>query len=277
MTFAPARPAGGLIGRRLLDRTYEAQLGQFSRSPAILRDVTDFVARAGEPRSPEAFVRDTRLLRVALGAFGLEDELPKRAFIRRILEEGTIDPRSLANRLTDPAWRRFAEALGFGDGGIGLASDEARVRIAGQYRVRQFERAVGEQDVDLRLALNFRREIGAIAEGADAGRSGWFRIIGSEPLRRVVAGAFGLPDSLGRLDIDAQRDRLSGRARALFGDGSPSVFTDPGVVEETVRRCLASSATASSSVAIRGSAALALLGNGGVGPAARAGLFASSF
>ncbi|MEL6197451.1 MAG: DUF1217 domain-containing protein, partial [Pseudomonadota bacterium] len=184
MTFAPAIAAGGVLGLALLDRSYDRQFATFSESPVIERAIADFEERAAAVLTAEELVGDTRLLSVALGAFGLEDELPKRALIRRVLEEGTLDPDSLANRLVDPAWRQLSETLGFDTGGR-LALPSVRADITEAYRVRQFERAVGDQDVDLRLALNFRREIVSVAAIEDSDTA-WFRVIGSTPLRTVV-------------------------------------------------------------------------------------------
>ncbi|MEL6265463.1 MAG: DUF1217 domain-containing protein [Pseudomonadota bacterium] len=237
MSFQPVVPIGGLAGLRLLDATAERQLDTFSRRPDIQRAADAFITRAGEITSAEELVADRELLSVALSAFGLEDEINKRALIRRVLEEGTLDPDSLANKLVDPAWRRFSETLGL-DFGNRLVLGDVRREVADAFVERQFERAVGDQDVNLRLALNFRREIETVAGEPGVERAGWFRVIGSEPLRRVVFGALGLPDSFGALDVDAQADRLSERARQVFGGDSPAIFTDASVREDAVSRFL---------------------------------------
>lgn len=273
MTFAPAIAAGGVLGLALLDRSYDRQFATFSESPVIERAIADFEERAAAVLTAEELVGDTRLLSVALGAFGLEDELPKRALIRRVLEEGTLDPDSLANRLVDPAWRQLSETLGFDTGGR-LALPSVRADITEAYRVRQFERAVGDQDVDLRLALNFRREIVSVAAIEDSDTA-WLRIIGSTPLRTVVFGALGLPDSLATIGLDDQVDRLSARAEQTLGSASPAVFADPEIVEDTVRRFLArSELSAGPGPGVQGAAAVSLL-QGGLGPAALTGLIAS--
>ncbi|MCL5778910.1 DUF1217 domain-containing protein [Limibaculum sp. FT325] len=276
MPFAPAIPAGGLAGFRFLTRTFEAQLAQFSRSPDIDRDVQDFIARAGQIGSAEELVRDTRLLRVALGAFGLEDEIGKRALVRRVLEEGTLDPDAFANRLANPVWREFSAALGFGDLGSFLGSETTRREIADRYRVRQFERAVGDVDVDLRLTLNFRREIGAVAAGAQSDAAIWFRILGSPPLREVIEGVFALPSGFSRLDLDAQRQILADRSRAAFGSASPKVFRSSEVAERAATRFLLNAQIRQGQAAIGpGATALALLGSAGLGVGARANLLRS--
>lgn len=274
MAFAPVIPVGGLAGLRFVERTHARQLDALGRSPDIRREIDYFLAHAAEARTAEALVADRRLLRVALGAFGLEDEVDKRAFIRRVLEEGTLDPKALANRLADLAWREFSRALGYGDVGGLLGLSSVRQDIAERFRLRQFERAVGESDVNVRLALNYKREIAAAV--AAPGPAGWFRILGSRPLRRVIEGAYGLPPDFAALDIDRQRAVLEERTGRMFGARSPSVLAAPENVEHVVGRFLArAEAGAGPSLAMRGAAALAVMQAGGLGPGAQAGLFAS--
>ncbi|MEM6676682.1 MAG: DUF1217 domain-containing protein [Pseudomonadota bacterium] len=279
MTFQPAIPTGGLAGLRFLDATYDRQFDTFSRSPIVEREIDYFRENAASATTAEALVGDRRLLQVALAAFGLEDELPKRALIRKVLEEGSVAPDSLANRLVDPAWRRFTAAMGYGDLGGRLGREGVREEIAEQYRVRQFERAVGDSDVDLRLALNFRREISDIAGSDNVDRTGWLRVIGSQPLRIVVLGALNLPDEIGALDVDDQVERISDRADRVFGSRSPGIFTEAAVVERAVERFLLTSAANSGVLDLTspGGTALTLLQSGGLGAGAQAGLFASRF
>lgn len=277
MSFSPVVPFGGLLGFRFIERTYETQLDHFGRSPEVQRDIDYFLAHAAEATSAEELVADRRLLRVALGAFGLDDEIDKRAFIRRILEEGTLDPKSIANRLADPAWADLARTLGFGDlgGALGLAG--TRRDLVERFRVRQFERAVGDADVNLRLALNFRREIAAIAKSPVVEKSGWLKIMGSQPLRRVIETAFNLPQGFGQLDLDRQRGELETRARRLFNGDSPAVFASAENVDALIRRFVTASQLRDGAAASGPAAtALTLLRSSALGSAGTASLFRSN-
>jgi len=276
MAFTPVVPLSGLAGLRFVERTFERQLEAFGRSPDIQREIDHFLTRAGEAETAEALVADRRLLRVALGAFGLEDEVDKRAFIRKVLEDGVLDPSALANRLADPAWAKFARTLGYGDFGGFLGLESVRRDLAERFRLRQFERAVGDIDVNVRLALNFKREIAEIAASAGSGRSAWFKVLGSEPLRRVVEGAFGLPASFAQIDIDRQVAVLEERTARFFEGSSPAVFASAENVDTLLRRFLATADAASGPPpGTRGAAALTLLQADGLGSGAQANLFAS--
>ncbi len=239
MTFAPIIPASGVIGLRLLSQTQETQRAIFDQQPQLARDVDYFTEKIAEVRTAEDLVGDRRLLRVALGAFGLDDEIDKGAFIRKILEEGSEDPDAFANKLDDPRYVNFTRAMGFGDilgartGDVGFAAG-----ITSAYKERQFELAVGEQDSSLRLALNFRREIQTYANANDPEGTAWFSAMGDLPVRTVFEGAFGLSASFGQLDIDRQRDELKDLNNKFFGSKSLEVFKDSAEVENLIDRFL---------------------------------------
>ncbi|MGF1445895.1 MAG: DUF1217 domain-containing protein [Pikeienuella sp.] len=280
MSFGPLVPFAGLAGLRFLDETLERQTALFERTPEIKRSLAAFDARAAEITTVDALMADREVLGVVLGAFGLEEEIDKRAFIRKVVEEGTLAPEAFANRLADPAYRELADALGFGNLGGRLIIDTVRADIRARFQERAFERAVGDRDVDLRLALNFRREMGRIAASETAETSGWLRVLGSQPLRRVIETAYALPQQFGLAELDRQVADLETRTRARFGETSPRVFSDPAVIEEVVSRfLLRAQALSGAGASAAGAAptAVQILQAGGLGAGAQAGLFASSF
>lgn len=107
-----------------------------------------------------------------------------------------------------------------------------------RWKERRFEAAVGSRDNDLRLAMNARRELATIARGSGTETAKWLRIMGNIPLRRVVEGAFGLPPSFARLDLDRQVDMLRDRARSVLGEGGIGQLTQPDKVDRLIRRYL---------------------------------------
>jgi len=276
--FQPLVPVGGLAGFRFLERTMETQVSRFEARPDMARDIAYFQENAGKAETAEDLVSDPRLLRVALGAFGLGDQVDKRAFIRRILEDGTISEDALANRLATPVWKDLSRTLGYGDVGGLLGLESVREDIVSRFVVRSFEEAVGAQAPDLEAALAFRRGIGEIANGEAVDNAGWLQILGRTDLRRVVETAFGLPTQFGAIDLDQQRAELERISRREFGVESPRAFQDPEAVDDLLRRFLAISAARSGPSALTpGATALMLLQSGGVGSGAQAGLFASRF
>ncbi|MEM9642831.1 MAG: DUF1217 domain-containing protein [Pseudomonadota bacterium] len=237
--FQPVLPLPGVAGWRFLEATEANQRAAFDRSPALEREITYFNEKISEITSAEELVQDRTLRKVALGAFGLDEDLFKIAFVEKILAEGTENDDALANRFVDPRYAEFSQAFGFGDS-FGPRTQEFGFgqRITDQYRDRQFEVAVGEVDQNMRLALTLRREIETYANSATADDTQWFRILGSTPLRTVFEVAFNLPSAFGGLDVDQQREVLQDRTRDLFGDSSLSVFQDPEAVDTLLNRFL---------------------------------------
>lgn len=214
MSFQPAVPLTGLPGWAFLQNTMDRQTESFDRSPRIYRDTEYFEARIGEIATAEELVADRRLLRVALGAFGLQDDLDSRFLIRRVLEGGTADPDALANRLSDGRYREMADAFGFaGPAAPGTRAEGFGAGITALYRQRAFEVAVGDKDQSLRLALNADRELAAIARESGADETKWLRIMGTPPLREVFETVLGLPQGFAQLDLDRQIDVFRDRTR----------------------------------------------------------------
>ena len=115
MSFQPVLPLSGAGGWAFLRRTEAAQSAVFSRQPVIQRDEAYFRERIGKIQTAEALVNDRRLLRITLEAFGLEQDLNAKAFIRKVLEDGTLKTTALANRLTDKRYLELSAEFGFGD------------------------------------------------------------------------------------------------------------------------------------------------------------------
>lgn len=239
MTFQPVVPLAGLAGWALLDRTMDRQTALFNKAPRIVRDTEYFEKSIGGIKSAEDLVSDRRLLRVALGAFGLQEDIDSRAFIRKILEGGTTRKDALANRLTDPRYKQLAEAFGFGDDGPPQTQEAGfGARLTDQFRRREFEVAVGNQDQAMRLALNAERELGAIATDDASENARWFRILGNTPLRKVFETALGLPESFAQLDLDRQLTEIKARAERQIGITSLSDLADADVQDQLIRRFL---------------------------------------
>ncbi len=237
MSFTPAIPLTGFLGWRVFNQTEVRQREIFTNDATTFRNVDYFKENISSAATAADLVTDRRLLTVALGAFGLSDEIDKKALIRRILEEGTEDSNAFANRINDQRWRDFSERFGYGNfAGPRILLSAFREEIATQYVDRTFEERVGEVDTDIRLAMNFRREIERIAENSSPDRVKWLQIMGQRPLRTVMETALGLPTSIGSVDIDQQRDIFMRKAEAIFGSNAPSIFSDPEAVENALQQ-----------------------------------------
>lgn len=238
--FQPVIPIGGYAGWSFLNRTMDSQRAALESSGTMQRDLDYFTQNISRIQTAEALVADRRLLSVALGAFGLDTDIDNRFFIEKVLSDGTLEPKALANRLSDKSYLKLAQAFGFGDLPVPntVRSDFAET-ITSAYKTRQFEIAVGQQDDTMRLALNLSRELGELAQKTSSEDTKWYSVMGSEPLRAVFETVFGLPDSFAALDIDKQLTVFKDKADRAFGDSGISQFSDPGTMDELVRVFLA--------------------------------------
>ncbi|MDJ0822744.1 MAG: DUF1217 domain-containing protein [Paracoccaceae bacterium] len=260
MSFQPVIVGSGLVGWQFLQSTLGRQREVFDQSAALTRDTDYFEANIGKIDSAEALVDDRRLLRVALGAFGLQDDINNRFFIKKILEEGLTDRDALANKLTDERYKSLARAFAF-DSPLGprtkLSSFGAE--IVTQFRVQEFEVSVGNQDESLRLALNLERSLPEIADSSVGADAKWFRIMGTPPLRSVFEDALALPSGFGQLDIDKQLEVFRDKSQARFGVSEISDLAQPEVMDKIVQGFLLQRQVKQISTAGAGQVALSLL------------------
>lgn len=264
MTYTPVIPLSGLAGWSFLKRTMETQKAAYVASPEIKRDEAYFREKIGSIKTAEELVSDRRLLKVALGAFGLEGDINNKFFIRRVLDDGTLSTDALANRLADKQYLALSKAFGFGDNAIPSSQSKGFAdKILSQYETRSFESAVGKQDDTMRLALNAERELSSLASRTSSSDDTlWFTVMGSAPLRQVFQTAFGLPSSFGSLDLDQQLSTYKARAEQAFGDESIKQFSEPDALNALIRRFLAQSEVQNTSSGGGTSAALTILQSG---------------
>ena len=259
MSFQPILPASGLVGWSFLQRTYEAQTKAFDSSAVMTRDTEYFASHIAKVNTAEDLVSDRRLLRVALGAFGLDDDLNNRFFIRKVLEEGTLDPSSLANKMSDTRYTALSEAFSFDLGVPNTKLSDFADTIIGKYRAQQFEVAVGDQNQDMRLALNAQRELVDIATSSDSETTRWYQIMGNAPLRTVMETALGLPASFSQIDLDQQREVFAEKAKRQLGVETLDDLADPEIMTKLIERFLLRSEVNASTKSSSASIALTLL------------------
>lgn len=239
MTFTPALAGSGYAGWVALKRSQPMQARAMANSAEIRRDDDYFRAKIGSVKTADDLINDRRLLKVALTAFGLEGDLNSKAFIRKVLTDGTLKADAITNRLADKQYQKFSAAFGFGDFSVPRTqlSDFAD-KILAPYHSRSFETAVGASNGDFRLALNAERELTSLAQKGTSEDTKWYTILGNTPLKTVMQTALGLPASVSSLDIDRQLALYKERAESQFGSDSVSQFAKPETLEKLVKSYL---------------------------------------
>lgn len=272
MVFTPALPLTGIGGWRFLERTYDLQLETFNASPQVKNDLDYMNEALSGPVAIEDFLDDRRLLRVTMTAFGLEGEEWKRGFIDKALEEITDPDSTFLQRLDNRGYTRFAETFAPVDGMITLSA-AARAELTSAYEAEAFEIAVGDVDSNMRLALNFQRDVESIMADGASDEAIMFRLLGNVPVRTVLESALNLPIDVRQLTIERQAEIFDERLQSVFGLQNITELQDTEVATEIIERFHAIEATRSGPSALTpGATALTLLG-GGFGSQASQNLF----
>lgn len=258
--FQPIIPLTGYVGWRFLERTLEKQQDIFAESAPVMRVTDKFRDQISAIKTAEDLMSNRDLLTVALGAFGLDDDIDNKFFIQKILTDGTSSDDALANRLADSRYAALSSAFGFGDSGgpftnlTGFAN-----RIVAKYESKQFERAVGEQNNDLRLALSIKEGLSNVIAQSSGQNAQWFSMMGDPPMRKVFETALGLPSSIAQIDLDQQLRVFQTRANSVFGTEKVSDFNDPDMQQRLLRMFLVRSEANASTALTSGNIALSLL------------------
>ena len=241
MSFAPILPLSGTAGWAILKRTLPAQTAALNATPEMARDIDYFRAKIGKVTTADQLVGDRRLLKVALGAFGLEGDIGNKAFIKKVLTDGVTSGAALANRLADKRYLQMANAFRFDRQVPATQAADFATAILTAYKARTFESAVGNQDEDLHLALNAQRELAALGGARSRETTKWLTILGNAPLSRVFQKALGLPSGTSALNLDQQLSLYLAKASAVFGDNGISQFADPAKTDMLIKRFLSRS------------------------------------
>lgn len=258
MTVAISVGLGGLAGWKILQRTQDRQLEALASDASIQRATGYFRDRIEVTNSAEALIADYRMLNVALSAFGLEDDLPNKAFIRQVLESDLSDDQSLANRLGDKRYLRLAQAFDFAGGN---RTDDAGFadEISQAFLNREFERRVGQSDETLRLAMNAQRELQGFVGRTSSNTTLWFEVLGNPPLREVFEGAFGFGSAYSQLSVDRQLTEFTKAAERFLGTSDLTEIAGGAKSDRLMQAFLVRSQLTESVAQTRYSAALQLL------------------
>lgn len=263
MAIQPSLIGGSLSGYAFLKATQERQQTTFESSADIQRNVDGMREKLSEPFTLDDLMGDRQLLSPVLQSFGLESEIDKGAFVRRIIEQGPDDPQGFARRLNNPDFIALADVFEPNSDGVITLSASTVEGVIDDYLGQAFQTAVGDQEPDLRLALNFETEIADLASGSASDKSFWFKVIGNAPIMEVFTSAFILPTGFSNLDVDKQVDYLQNRAEQKLGDNPRAKFATQEGIDNTVKDFLLQRQIEDGPTALTaGASALSLLGGG---------------
>jgi hypothetical protein len=235
MSYQPIIPMSGLGGWKFLQATYDRQLANHSASPQVRRERDYMMQKLSGPVSAEEFVKDKRLLKSALTAFGLAGEEWKGGLISRVLKEAGDPSSTFLNRMNNPRYTAFAQTFRPVDGKIQVDQDTL-ARLSTGFEEKAFSFAVGETDDTMRLALNYKSEIAGLAVAGRSDAAVAYRLLADPPVANVVRTALNIPESTTKLPVERQAELIKAGLKKLLGVSALAEISAPEHVDKLLKR-----------------------------------------
>jgi hypothetical protein len=189
------------IGYKLIASDLTAALERTSEQPIVQRESEYYLETIKSIKSIDEFISNDRVFKYAMKAFGLEDMNYAKAFMRKVLTEGTDNPQSFANKLSDPRYKEFAETFNFARYTTGTTVFErTRQGTVDRYVRQTLEVDAGASNEGVRLALYFQRKAASVETP--------FHLMADRALLKVTQIALGIPEATATLDIDRQAEMI---------------------------------------------------------------------
>jgi hypothetical protein len=189
---------------RTIAKDLTRSLSNTAKQPQIARETEYYLANIGNIKSVDDFMKNDRIYRYAMKAFGLQDMAYAKAFVRKALTEGIDSQDAFANRLVDPRYRELVTAFNFErNGDQTTTSPQTKQGTVDRFVRQSLEESAGAQNEGVRLALYFERKAAAITNP--------MQLLGDPALLKVVQTALGLPQAMSLQNIDRQAKMISDR------------------------------------------------------------------
>lgn len=232
---------------KMVSANEDARVLAFAKSdPQTKADIAYFIKQAPKIQTADALLKDYRSLSIVLSAFGMTSALPQTALLKKLMTEDSTSKTSVAQRLANPTYLRFANAMAqFKTSPFANATNVSAVVKAVQ--THNFEAAQDARLPGMADALYFKRTVGSLTTIA--------QLMSDPRLLKVAQTAANMPDQFGSLDYSYQVKLLSKQI-------SMKNFQSSAYVDKFVGRYLALASAASTNSADT-TGAIAILSDSG--------------
>lgn len=190
------------VGYRLIASDLTSALKRTATQPNVQRESEYYLANISKIKSVDDFLKDDRIFKYAMKAFGLQEMDYAKAFMRKVLTEGIDKSDSFANKLTDPRYKEFVETFNFARYTTGATVfTRAQQGTVDRYVRQTMELDAGQSNEGVRLALYFQRKASTVETP--------FHLMADRALLKVTQIALGIPEATGTMDIDRQADMIT--------------------------------------------------------------------
>ncbi|MGY3606581.1 MULTISPECIES: DUF1217 domain-containing protein [unclassified Bradyrhizobium] len=165
-------------------RNLQQSLTRVAQQADVTRSAAYYKENIGKIKTVDEFLKNDRLYQYAMEAYGLEDMIYAKAFMKKVLESNLLDANSFANKLTDKRFRDFASAFSFtGSDTPAAQSSNQTDEMIGLYTA-SVQKRVDAIDED----TNYYNIVIGRVKNVD-------ELLNDDRLRTYVFEAFGIDDS----------------------------------------------------------------------------------
>ena len=166
-------------------RNLKQAMTRVAQQPDVTGNAAYYKANVGKVKTVDDFMKSDRLYQYAMKAYGLEDMIYAKAFMKKVLQSDLTDPNSYANKLVDKRYQEFAAAFSFASSDATIAQSVNQTdEMIGLYTATM-TRQVDAIDEDTRY---YNLTIGNV-KTAD-------QLLNDDRLRTYVFDVFGIDESL---------------------------------------------------------------------------------
>ena len=186
------------------ERDQTKDIAAEAKKPDVQRDVAAFRKAVASAKDVKTLLANPAVQKVLLTANGLGDQVGSTGLVTKALMSNTSDPKSLANQLTNTAWKSTAATYSFATKGLAVLKDPKVLdTVASAYAEVSWRQSLDATTPGLSDALTFRTTVGNAKNVDD--------ILGDPVLRRVVTTALGIPQEIANQSLDAQEKAITSR------------------------------------------------------------------
>ena len=226
-------PGDALSALQSAEANQTSDIAAVASQTSVARDVAAFKAGVAAATTPDALLSNPAVLKVLLTANGLGDQIAYPALAKKALLSDPTDTTSLADTLSNTAWKSTATTYAFASQGLAVIQQPAvQQKLADAYAEVQWRSSLDASHPGLSNALTFRSEASTITS-VD-------QILGDSVMRDVVTTALGIPEEIAIQPLEAQEKAISSQLDV-------TKFSDPAFVESFTQRYLVAKATAAQS------------------------------
>ncbi|MBF9195860.1 DUF1217 domain-containing protein [Microvirga terrestris] len=167
------------------------------KDPATKREIEYYRANIKTIKTIEDFIKNDRIFKFAMKAYGLEDMAYAKGMMKKILQEGVVNPLSMANKMSNPLYKEFAKAFDFRvNGSNATSAASATTEAVQKYVENALEKKEGEQNQGVQLAMYFKRKASSVKTTMG--------LLADKALLKFVQTTFNIPQNASKADLDIQ-------------------------------------------------------------------------